>query len=47
MVTCDPNELVVPIHPKARITILRSDGYEQWLTGSHEDAVATATLPSG
>jgi putative SOS response-associated peptidase YedK len=40
MVTCDPNELVAPIHPKAMITILRPDDYDQWLTGSYEDAVA-------
>ncbi len=40
MVTCDPNGLVAPIHPKAMITILHADDYEQWLTGSYEDAVA-------
>jgi putative SOS response-associated peptidase YedK len=40
MVTCDPNELVAPIHPKAMITILHPDDYDQWLTGSYDDVVA-------
>ena len=40
MVTCDPNELVGPIHPKAMITILHPDDHERWLRGSYDDAVA-------
>jgi putative SOS response-associated peptidase YedK len=40
MVTCDPNELVAPIHPKAMITILHPDDHERWLRGSYEDVVA-------
>lgn len=40
MVTCDPNELVAPIHPKAMITILEPDDIETWLHGSYEDVVA-------
>jgi putative SOS response-associated peptidase YedK len=40
MMTCDPNELVAPIHPKAMITILHPDDHERWLTGSYEDVVA-------
>jgi putative SOS response-associated peptidase YedK len=40
MVTCDANELVAPIHPKAMITILHEDEWDRWLTGSYEDAVA-------
>lgn len=40
MVTCDPNELVAPIHPKAMITILKPDDVETWLHGSYEDVVA-------
>ncbi len=40
MVTCDPNELVAPIHPKAMITILHSDDHDQWLTGSYDEVVA-------
>lgn len=40
MVTCDPNELVAPIHPKAMITILRPEDHDLWLTGSYDDVVA-------
>ena len=40
MVTCDPNELVAPIHPKAMITILRPEDVDTWLKGSYEDSVA-------
>lgn len=40
MVTCDPNELVAPIHPKAMITVPHPDDHERWLTGSYEDVVA-------
>src|SRR5207245_1629146 len=32
MVTCDPNELVAPVHPKAMITILAPEDQESWLT---------------
>ncbi|MBD8469422.1 SOS response-associated peptidase family protein [Sphingomonas sp. CFBP 8765] len=39
MVTCDPNDLVAPIHPKAMITILHPDDHEQWLTGGYDDIV--------
>ena len=40
MVTCDPNELVAPIHPKAMITILQAADWDAWLRGSYEDVVA-------
>lgn len=40
MVTCDPNELVNPIHPKAMITILKPDDVETWLRGSYDEVVA-------
>ena len=40
MVTCDPNELVAPIHPKAMITVLEEADWDRWLTGSYDDAVA-------
>ena len=40
MVTCDPNELVVPIHPKAMITILHEADWDRWLRGSYDDVVA-------
>lgn len=40
MVTCDANEMVAPIHPKAMVTILDPADYETWLTGSYADVVA-------
>jgi len=40
MVTCDPNELVAPIHPKAMITVLGEADWDRWLHGSYEDVVA-------
>ncbi|MFS0770852.1 SOS response-associated peptidase family protein [Sphingomonas sp. 1P08PE] len=40
MVTCDPNELVAPIHPKAMITILAPEDHDRWLQGSYDDIVA-------
>lgn len=39
MVTCAPNELVAPIHPKAMITILREADWQRWLEGSYDDVV--------
>lgn len=40
MVTCDPNELVAPVHPKAMITILHPDDQDTWLRGSYDDVVS-------
>lgn len=40
MVTCDPNSLVAPIHPKAMITILAPDDIDTWLRGSYDEIVA-------
>ena len=40
MVTCDPNELVAPIHPKAMIAILAPSDHDRWLRGSYDDVVA-------
>lgn len=40
MVTCDPNELVASVHPKAMITILTPDDCDRWLRGSYNDVVA-------
>ncbi|KQU53215.1 hypothetical protein ASG67_10420 [Sphingomonas sp. Leaf339] len=40
MVTCDANELVAPIHPKAMITILHRDDEDRWLTGTYDDVLA-------
>ena len=39
MVTCDPNELVAPIHPKAMVTVLDPSDYDLWLNGSYEEIV--------
>lgn len=40
MVTCDANELVAPIHPKAMVTILRPENVDTWLRGSYDEVVA-------
>ena len=40
MVTCDPNPLVAPIHPKAMITVLEPHNHERWLSGSYDDVVS-------
>jgi putative SOS response-associated peptidase YedK len=40
MVTCNPNPLVAPIHPKAMVTILAPEDHERWLCGSYDDVVA-------
>jgi putative SOS response-associated peptidase YedK len=40
MVTCNPNELVEPIHPKAMITILAPDDHERWLTCPGDEVLA-------
>lgn len=40
MVTCDPNEVVAPIHPKAMITILHEADWDRWLRGSYDDVIA-------
>ena len=39
MMTCDPNDLVAPIHPKAMITILPPEDYDRYLTGTYDDVV--------
>lgn len=39
MVTCDPNELVKPVHPKAMITILPEADWDRWLSGGYDDVV--------
>ncbi|GFE77197.1 SOS response-associated peptidase family protein [Novosphingobium panipatense] len=37
MVTCNANSLVVPIHPKAMVTILDPDDVDIWLRGSYDE----------
>lgn len=39
MVTCDPNALVAPIHPKAMITILHASDYDTWLRAPFDEIV--------
>lgn len=39
MVTCDPNALVAPVHPKAMITILAPEDHERWLTCDYDEVV--------
>lgn len=40
--TCEPNELVAPLHPKAMPVILEPADYEGWLTGDYAVACAYA-----
>ena len=40
MITCDPNELVAPIHPKAMITILEQKDHARWLECGYDGVVA-------
>lgn len=40
MVTCDANDMVAPIHPKAMVTILAEEDWGLWLGGSYDDLVA-------
>lgn len=43
--TCEPNPLVAPLHPKAMPVILHPEDYDRWLSG--EDATTLAVpLPS-
>jgi putative SOS response-associated peptidase YedK len=45
--TCEPNSLVAPCHPKAMPVILQPDDYELWLTGSLDEVKALqAPFPS-
>lgn len=40
--TCEPNELVAPLHPKAMPVILDPAQYEEWLSTDYDGAVAMA-----
>lgn len=40
MVTYDPNKLVAPFHPKAKITIFKAEDHDRCLTGSVGDVMA-------
>ena len=41
--TCDPNPIVAPIHPKAMPVILHPEDYERWLTDPYVSACELAT----
>lgn len=41
--TCEPNPLVAPIHPKAMPVIVHSEDYDRWLDGEADDACSLAT----
>ena len=43
--TCEPNPLVKPIHPKAMPVILQPDDYDRWLSGDNA-AEFQAPFPS-
>ena len=40
--TCGPNSIVGPVHPKAMPVILQEDDYAAWLRGSYEEVCALA-----
>lgn len=40
--TCEPNELVGSVHPKAMPVMLEPDDFDRWLRSPHEDACALA-----
>jgi putative SOS response-associated peptidase YedK len=40
--TCEPNPLVAPLHPKAMPVILHPEDYDKWLCGEADDACSLA-----
>ena len=40
--TCEPNPLVAPLHPKAMPVILQPEDYDRWLDGEAADTCALA-----
>lgn len=40
--TCEPNPLVAPLHPKAMPVILDPADYDGWLDGTYDDACSLA-----
>jgi len=40
--TCEPNPLVAPLHPKAMPVILQPEDYDRWLSGEAEEACSLA-----
>lgn len=41
--TCEPNALVAPLHPKAMPVILKPSDYAAWLTVGYDEACTYAT----
>lgn len=41
--TCDPNPLVAPLHPKAMPVILHPEDYDRWLSADYDEACALAS----
>lgn len=42
--TCEPNHLVAPIHPKAMPVILHSEDYQKWLSVPYDEACSMVSL---
>ncbi len=40
--TCEPNPLVAPLHPKAMPVVLGEADYDAWLSGNYDSACALA-----
>ena len=40
--TCEPNPLVAPFHPKAMPVVLHEENYEAWLAADFDAACALA-----
>lgn len=40
--TCEPNALVAPIHPKAMPVVLREEDHRIWLSGEASEAISLA-----
>ena len=38
--TCEPNPLIMPIHPKAMSVILHPEDYDDWLSGDDAEKFA-------
>jgi putative SOS response-associated peptidase YedK len=41
--TCEPNEVVRPVHPKAMPVILHDEDFDGWLSGEYESVCALAS----
>lgn len=41
--TCEPNPLVAPLHPKAMPVILQEEDYDHWLIGEYDNICALAS----